>query len=189
MEVYLQSNDPGELTVSITSPQAGEEYLDHETIHFTSEIGNPLISGENCKWYWSYPVENTIFSEECECEGSANDFGIAPGNRTITLHVSDAVRETKDQVLIKVHSTVGLEENDKPNNKIWPNPASDRLFIKTQEKIDCIEICNISGQVISKSENPDKRPEYELDISKLAKGMYILKLYSAKGLTIEKFVK
>jgi len=59
------------------------------------------------------------------------------------------------------------------NNKlsIFPNPAHDRIYIKTPETTFETEIINVFGQVLSQDRN-----KTEIDISTLPTGTYILRL-------------
>jgi len=68
---------------------------------------------------------------------------------------------------------------------IYPNPVYNELLINTDEVIEEINVYNLQGQlVISNKNNSEKIP-----VSHLRQGVYILKIKTAKGITIHKFVK
>ena len=65
---------------------------------------------------------------------------------------------------------------------IYPNPASDQLFIKSELKYDYVEIIDINGQTVSRTVGT---LESSLDISQLAPGTYIIKV-SGRAVSISK---
>ena len=81
------------------------------------------------------------------------------------------------------------------NFAIYPNPAQDLVYISSYSEKDkdvFIEISDVSGKMIlTQILNLKKeKNDFPLDISSLAKGMYILKLRTDKGATqVIKFVK
>lgn len=73
-------------------------------------------------------------------------------------------------------------ENVKQNNfNIYPNPAKDFIEIKTNTKIESVQICDNLGRIL-KTENTAK-----INVSNLEKGVYYLKINN--GEKIEKFIK
>ena len=70
--------------------------------------------------------------------------------------------------------------------KLYPNPANDLLHISSDTKFEYTEMYTMLGQMVLKAEGSQRT----LDISELAKGIYIAKLQSASGKTvIAKFCK
>ena len=72
---------------------------------------------------------------------------------------------------------------DKKNIKIYPNPVKNILHIDTNSKIVKGEIFSISGQIMKTFS--DK----EINVSKLPKGIYILKLNLKNEIITQKFIK
>jgi photosystem II stability/assembly factor-like uncharacterized protein len=74
--------------------------------------------------------------------------------------------------------------------KIYPNPATDVLCLELkyapQQKSE-IQIYNISGQLVLQQDILNK--ESDLDINKLHKGIYFLKIINAQGAEVVKFEK
>lgn len=58
--------------------------------------------------------------------------------------------------------------------KIYPNPAQDVLKVDTKGKISKYEIYDMSGKIVLKNESTSENNS--IDVSKLSKGNYILKL-------------
>jgi photosystem II stability/assembly factor-like uncharacterized protein len=71
------------------------------------------------------------------------------------------------------------------NIRLFPNPATNTLFINGLEISAKAEVYDISGKLLlSKQLN-----ENQIDISSLAKGLYFIKLSTAEGSLVRKFVK
>ena len=90
-----------------------------------------------------------------------------------------------DNILVKSSGTLSVINEDIENNlKVFPNPASDKLIIKTRYNIDKMELYNILGTKVIENNNTQ-----ELNISSLANGVYILQIYSGKTKLIKRIVK
>jgi hypothetical protein len=82
----------------------------------------------------------------------------------------------KGTFVITVSSQVTGFSESKPdhNIRIYPNPASDKLYISKMDKVNELEVLTISGsRILSKTITES---DAELDISTLAPGIYLLKL-------------
>lgn len=79
--------------------------------------------------------------------------------------------------------TLSTNENTKANFKIYPIPAKSEVNISTTEKIKNVEVYNSLGQFLFNS-NATK-----INVEKLVKGTYFLKIKTDKGTNIEKFIK
>ena len=81
-------------------------------------------------------------------------------------------------------STLATAEVKKIQLGIYPNPTSDVLNIKTQEKIVSAVIFDLSGKMINAPINNG-----QINVSTLTKGMYILKVVTDKAVYQQKFIK
>jgi len=77
-------------------------------------------------------------------------------------------------------------DNNKSNIVVYPNPAKDKLTIESLQK-STIEILNIQGQTISQQQI--QQGKTDIDISGLAKGVYILRLCSNDKTAVTRIVK
>jgi hypothetical protein len=66
---------------------------------------------------------------------------------------------------------------------IYPNPASSELNISSTNKIENVEVYNLTGMLLSSSSKT------KIDISELPQGVYFVKVFSENGVTAQKFVK
>lgn len=77
------------------------------------------------------------------------------------------------------------DEVIKINIKIYPNPTSDFININTKEKINNIEVYDATGKkVIS-----DINPKNQIDVRKLLKGVYYIRVMTDKKNLTSKFIK
>ncbi|MGD0709966.1 MAG: LamG-like jellyroll fold domain-containing protein, partial [Bacteroidales bacterium] len=92
------------------------------------------------------------------------------------------------EVVELCNESVGIKETKVNNNEIllYPNPAFNNLTIECQQK-STIEILNIQGQTILQQQL--QQGKTDIDISSLAKGVYILRLYSNEKTVVTRIVK
>ena len=87
-------------------------------------------------------------------------------------------------------SIVNVENSlyENMSNGIYPNPAQNKIyFTDAGEKIRCVEIFNINGQIIYKENTTDI--SNGIDISHFKTGVYFVKKYTEKKLSMHKFIK
>ncbi len=70
--------------------------------------------------------------------------------------------------------------------QVYPNPATDYLFV-TGKNINRYEIQNVAGQTI-KSKNVNGQ-NIQINVSDLTPGIYMLRVYTDKGIAIHKIIK
>ena len=68
---------------------------------------------------------------------------------------------------------------------IYPTPAKNEVFIKSDLQIEKIEIYSLAGSLLLSKNNFDGK----ISVSALSKGVYLLKIYTDTGLAIRKIVK
>lgn len=69
---------------------------------------------------------------------------------------------------------------------IFPNPAKDRINIVSNEIIRIAEITNLQGNVLIHEDINAK--DFQINISSLESGIYILRLENNKGTSLKKIV-
>ena len=70
---------------------------------------------------------------------------------------------------------------------LYPNPAKDFVNISAAEKIDFISIYDLTGRVVLKSE-PNKE-NFNLNVTDLSKGVYLVKLNAGDKESTVKLIK
>jgi hypothetical protein len=81
-------------------------------------------------------------------------------------------------------STLATAEVKKLEFGIYPNPVTDILTIKTQEKIQNVSIYDASGRAVNAQLNNG-----QINVSTLPKGVYILKAVTDKAVYQQKLIK
>ncbi|MDD5570586.1 MAG: T9SS type A sorting domain-containing protein [Bacteroidales bacterium] len=84
-------------------------------------------------------------------------------------------------------SLINVEKND-DYIKIFPNPATDRIYIKCAEKQDLkIQIYNLVGEIVL--QRKFNNSTNKINIGSLPKGIYLIKINGDNWSTERKFVK
>ncbi|MFM7636439.1 MAG: T9SS type A sorting domain-containing protein, partial [Crocinitomicaceae bacterium] len=126
------------------------------------------VSQELSQGYLTYRIsENGNCSVGCEIENTAyiyfdwNDPIVT--NTTYNINVA----------------TWGLSDMDKNLLQVFPNPSSGMLNVKSNEKIECIEVFDLFGKSLIRLNSVSN--ESQLDLNSFASGNYILKAKFANG--------
>jgi len=91
-----------------------------------------------------------------------------------------------DEFILNVNGHISVNKIS-DNIRIYPNPASNILYIENTESINKIEIINIQGQEISTIQNINKEI-IEINISDMSKGIYFLKISSQSSNLLKKLI-
>lgn len=81
-------------------------------------------------------------------------------------------------------SHVGIEDVDNVSFSIYPNPATDRLTIESSEAVREINIIDMTGRTVM-----TLGAENSVNVSSLAAGVYVVRVATANGVGMQKFVK
>ena len=82
----------------------------------------------------------------------------------------------------------GIEDKFTNNVSIYPNPAKDRLYIETENEIEEVIVYDIYGRH-QVTETPSHQEMISIDISNLTSGVYFVKINTAEGNIVKRFVK
>ena len=82
----------------------------------------------------------------------------------------------------------GIEDKFTNNVSIYPNPAKDRLYIETESEIEEVIVYDIYGRH-QVTETPSHQEMISIDISNLTSGVYFVKINTAEGNIVKRFVK
>jgi len=157
------------------------------------------------------PALNPIASNSIICQGESTQLSaqgassyvwLAPSlyntNSQVTVNPSTTTMytvtgttsngcTTSSQVLVLVKECTGLEKHTLTNFNIFPNPASDKLFIKSNGEEMTIKILDVSGRVLSSQLVTNEL--ITIDLTRYSEGIYYVQASSNTGFTIEKFIK
>ena len=68
---------------------------------------------------------------------------------------------------------------------IFPNPAEEEIFIKSEFPVNRVEIFSLTGSLVLSKSNFNEK----ISVSALPQGIYLFKVYTDKGVAIRKIVK
>ena len=118
----------------------------------------------------------------------------ATDNPNLTcIEVDDVAAATSAWTNIDATASFSLDCNSLSKNNyelaenisIYPNPATSRIYINSNEVIESIAIIDVFGKTIERS----LTFKNGINISKLSKGIYFLQINTNKGLAIKKIIK
>ncbi len=90
---------------------------------------------------------------------------------------------------VMVNACTGLEElNGAIVFNLYPNPTSGMLFVSGNTEIAKIEVFNTIGQLILQKDQLRSETAM-LDLSQSAKGIYVLRIFTEKGVYIQRVMK
>jgi hypothetical protein len=87
--------------------------------------------------------------------------------------------------------TVGIQEVEKSTMNIYPNPCTGKATLTLNEKsVEASEvlIANVAGQIIKRIKPDLFGDEIPLDLTGQPKGVYFVKIASAKGIAVKKMI-
>jgi hypothetical protein len=87
-----------------------------------------------------------------------------------------------------VNDATGIEQTTLSKLALYPNPATDVLFLQSDETVKCIRVFDISGHLLY-SGNPMISGEISVPVSGLSSGTYILQSETESGVKMNKFIK
>ena len=104
-----------------------------------------------------------------------------------TSHIGSGMKGT-----ITVLLPTAINDNDLNKGKLYPVPAGDYLIYETKstQPVDEIKIMDLTGKPVILLENPVQSAEkLRIDVSKLNKGLYIIRIISGENISVKKFLK
>ena len=152
----------------------------------------PEITGATT-YVWSIPAGATI-------NGSANqkdimvDFSDSAISGPITVKGQNNCGDgTESSKMVIVNPCSGIQENKPDRNvTIYPNPTEGILYIAIKNQMTQLNLilADVNGQEVLRESLQNIRPGYirRIDVSKLAKGVYFIKLMNNDYLCTEKIV-
>ncbi|MEP6795840.1 MAG: T9SS type A sorting domain-containing protein, partial [Saprospiraceae bacterium] len=152
------------------------DQITHITDSLSGSISIHVTGGTNPYSYlWTGPAGFTSASEDINV--------FLPGNYIVMIIDSHGCTLT-DTIVIEDHSTVGLHEAKMLDIDVFPNPASDKLFINPASNASFdLQIINSDGRIIYAAKD-----EKEIDLDVICPGIYILKISSGGKYFVERLV-
>jgi hypothetical protein len=89
-------------------------------------------------------------------------------------------------IVIGIQSTAGISNNEKNAIRVYPNPATDLVYIASDAAIDGITITDVAGHVVYNSSQVSAN---SIDVSGLTSGVYILNVTTGSDIKTSRFTK
>lgn len=163
----LTTNTITNTTIDVNSNDATDNCtIDHYEFYLDTNIdnlANGTLDGTNTSPIYTYANLN----DNTDYEFYSKSVDIA-GNSSIT---------TSNVIL--AHTLVGINNKKITGLKFYPNPATRTLHIEIDGELYVIEIYNLQGQLVGKYV-PHAASKYQINLSKLTKGFYIVNIYNKK---------
>jgi len=146
-----------------------------------TSMASPVVAGIAALYYECNPDANYQEIIDAVIENAVGDefTGALPGLRFGNGKVDAYGTITDCEALLSVDDG-NLNSRD---FKVFPNPSTGALSIRTEQTIQSVELYNLSGQLINSipiNGNSDAG-RYNLDLSIFSSGLYILKAIDSDG--------
>lgn len=89
--------------------------------------------------------------------------------------------------VVKKGVNLGVSKASEVRAEIYPNPVKDVLFVHTAEKAAEVQLFTMDGKAVKSQKTSDGKAQ--LNVSGLSKGVYLLKVKTASGVSTKKIVK
>jgi len=147
--------------------------------------GNVVWSYENPKGTSNYVQGNVIPNSSNQVfraeKYPINFVGFTGKDLTPSTIIEDVNSESDNCKVLDVEEYVSIDDQ----LRVSPNPASNKLTIRTNRVINSVLIYNLAGKKVKEF----KKTLNAYDISELAKGMYFVKIRTNKGVDVRKMIK
>jgi hypothetical protein len=170
--------DPGAASFNLTAAGADDVFISK-----LDAAGNFIcatqIGGTDVDYAYGLTLDagNNIFITGA----FMNTVDFDPSSGTAT-HSSAGLEDIFVSAVSDCTFATGISEKTEAKPKIYPNPASDRIFI--DGSYTAAELFNTQGEKIS-----IRSKDGSIDLSGLSKGMYLLRLSTENGQVLQRIVK
>jgi hypothetical protein len=108
--------------------------------------------------------------------------------RTTKIDVTSHDKSAETHYTIVFTVLTGIEDNLNGHYMIYPVPASNEITISGTGDVSLIEIFDVTGNILISEACVDENIK-KLNIDRLAHGVYFIRLTTAKGTVITRFIK
>jgi len=103
---------------------------------------------------------------------------------------SNTTVPTSDIILYaKWQETSGIDDILSNSISLYPNPVKEELIITSENRIEKIEICDIAGRAVETRLIASLQGNATINVSALPQGVYLVKIYTDKGIITKKVIK
>lgn len=198
LKVYAYSNCNGKLYE--TSGYTKSMLCDNEVPEFSS-INNQTrtLNAEETQYIAVNNEFDPTANDNCGISSISNSYNNSStlngasfpiGTTTVIWTVTDNVGSTNTtsfDILIK-DNTTGINENQQPSIKLYPNPVTRTLTVEMgNNRAQSISVTDLTGRILLVKKNPELTDN--IDVSDLNNGVYLINIETKGKVITEKFVK
>jgi len=155
-------------------PIANFNYSGGGTINFTNTSTNGVT------YFWDFGDGNTSTQQNPNnTYAASNSYTVQLIAYSLDSCFSDTITQNINVNITGIDDLASQEEV-----KIYPNPANDFIQIETSLNLISIVIMDATGKIIRNLSGKTK-----IDISKLSRGVYFIKIIGEENIITQKFIK
>jgi hypothetical protein len=160
----------------------GAEPHELDSFLIVSNYGPPIL------WLSADQYSGNIgLNDEMAVALSFNTEGLEPGVYDCVIHIVSNISEHIIPVELTVDNFVSIRNNQHAAIKIFPNPSSGFVHIKSEEIIMSMEIRGISGNIVF-IKDAINMESISLNLDFLSAGIYLFQIKTDKGSFVEKII-
>ena len=179
-------------TISVTQAASNALSVSQETYTFAASrsTSSAITVTSNVSWTVS---SNASWLTLSRTSGSNNNTftmtataNTSTSSRSATVTVTGGgITRTISVTQSGINDDVSIDEVENAKFQVFPNPAKDEIFIKSDSQIEKVEIFSLTGNLLFVENNFNEK----ISVSTLPKGIYLLNVYTDKGVAVSKIVK
>jgi hypothetical protein len=142
-----------------------------------TQIGNIISTDFYSNWSYKWYFNNTIFPSP-----NSNQITVSQiGNYAVEVTDENGCKSLSNNFAFQATSIRDVTTSE---TLVFPNPNEGKFTIKTNEKIELVEIFNYAGKLVYRQESDDKL----VSLKDMSPGTYILELTTEKTTYNYKFI-
>lgn len=184
------------IPVSLTSTEVVHSFDFDLVINDAMASINSVISQNNLDYSWNYIPSDKMLSV------AAFSLNAIPVDNTISIVLNILTNEpvtssdlTGTLALVNglaanmeiVDATTGTRDYNETMVQVYPNPASSILNVVVSADSK-IELSDLNGKLLVAEQNVNANQKHTIDVSNLANGVYMIKIYNDKSVTTKKVI-
>ncbi len=152
-------------------------------VNYTYRASNTIITEDN---YTIIPDQNITMKAGSDITLLPNTHIMKGSTYLAKIEGCEVIgeRSIERRSAQKISLSINLDEKRITDIKIFPNPASDILNIKTTSKINNASVVDMTGRKINV-----KLDDNKLDVKNLTAGTYLISIETKEGVSSQKFIK
>ncbi len=143
--------------------------------------------GPRINWLTTDNLSGALgIGDEDEIVLNFSSYGLEPGEYTCNLNVFTSLDSVVIPITLTVLNSVEVPVDDVNNIMVYPNPASGKLTVESDQNINKIQIFTGTGQILYSNSSCGKL--LNINVDSLVPGMYFMSIFTEKDVYTKKIV-